>query len=77
MQQSVEDGGREHLVASEQFGLVADVLVGGYDQGAAVVTLADYAEEQACVLATQRIVAHFVDQQSTLFLHFLSRIGGR
>ena len=35
MEQAIEDGGGQHLVAGKQFGPVADALVGGNPHGAA------------------------------------------
>ena len=45
VQQSIEDGGGEDLVAGEHLGPVADALVGGDQDAAALVAVAHHREE--------------------------------
>jgi hypothetical protein len=63
VQEPVEDGGRQDLIAGEQLRPVPDALVGRDDHGATTVAVADQPEEQGSLLAAHGIVAHLVDQQ--------------
>ena len=77
MREAIEDGSRQHFVASEQFGPVSDTFVGRDDHGTTavaitdkaeeqaglIVAITDKAEEQAGLIAVHRVVPHFVDQQ--------------
>ncbi len=51
VEQSVEDGGRDGLIAGQHLGPVADALVGGDEDGPALVAVRDQAEEEVGVLA--------------------------
>ena len=63
MQQTIEDSGRQHLVAGKQLGPVADALVRRDDDGAAPVAVRDQPEEQAGLLAVHRLEAQLIDDQ--------------
>ena len=60
-QQAVEDRGGEDLVAGEDLGPVAHVLVGGEADRALLVARAHEAEEEVGLLAVEGPEAHFVE----------------
>ena len=63
VQQAVRDRGGEDLVAGEDFGPVAHMLVGGEDDRALLVARAHQAEEEVGPLAVEGPEAHFVDDE--------------
>lgn len=64
MEQAIEDGGGQALVAGEQLWPVLDaLLVGGDQDRAAAVAVTDQAEEQARLAAAHGLEAHLVDDQ--------------
>jgi hypothetical protein len=63
VQQAVEDGGGECLVASEQFGPLAHAFVGGDQDRAAALAVSNQSEEQAGLLAAHRLEAELVDDE--------------
>ena len=63
MEQPVEDGGGQHLVAGQQLGPVLDALVGGDEDGASSVAVADEPEEQRGGLPVHGLEAHLVDDE--------------
>ena len=63
VQQAVEDRGGEDLVAGEDLGPVAHVLVGGEGDRALLVARAHQAEEEVGLLAVEGPEAHFVDDE--------------
>jgi len=67
MQEAVEDGGGQHLVAGEHLGPVADAFVGGDDRRALAVAVADQPEEQAGVGSIERVESHLVDDEQRGF----------
>ena len=63
VEQAVENGGGEDLVAGEEFGPVADALVGGDEDAAAAVAVGDEAEEEAGVEAGHGFETDLVDDE--------------
>jgi hypothetical protein len=63
VQEPVEDRGREHLVAGQQFGPVAHALVRGDQDRATPVAVGHEPEEQAGLLAVHRLEAELIDHQ--------------
>lgn len=63
VQEPVGAGGREDCIAGEQLRPVFDSPVGGEEDGATAVLIADQAEEQAGFVAGHWLEAHFVDDE--------------
>jgi hypothetical protein len=72
VQEAVEDGGGEDLVAGEDLGPVADVLVRGEDDRAFLVAGADQSEEEIRFLSVQGTEADLVDDKERVALQTLS-----
>ncbi len=63
MQQPIEDGGGEDLVAGQELRPVLDAFVGGDEDRAAAVAIGDEAEEETRLGAGHGLEAHLVDDQ--------------
>lgn len=66
MQEPVEDGGGQDLVAGEDLRPGLDALVGGDDDRALLVAVGDQAEEQRGILAAHRLEADLVEDQQAV-----------
>ena len=63
VEEPVEDGGGEDLVAGQEFGPVLDAFVGGDEDRAAAVAIGHEAEEETRLGAGHGLEAHLVDDQ--------------
>ena len=63
VEQPVEDRRGEDFVGGEDLGPVADVLVGGQDNGALLISSAHETEEEVGLVSVERSEADFVDNE--------------
>ena len=65
VEQAIEDGGGQDLVAGQHLRPFADALVGGDQGAAALVAMVDDLEQQVGLVPVQGLEAELVDDQQT------------